>query len=132
MERRDEEVDKGLFDRKLIEGFLEKTEEEKYEIVKQMPLGLQLELLGDAGALDDSHTTISHPHELQKITSQDNRPNWKCSREVSGDKCKNNLSDEHKPFVIGYQCIKGESCKEDDKYAICVKCAIVEGLVTSL
>ena len=33
MERRNEEVDKEPFDRKLIEGFLEKTEEEKYQIV---------------------------------------------------------------------------------------------------
>ena len=82
------------FDEKRLENFADKSLDEKYQIVMDMPLTLQLELLGDAGIFKDEHSTISHKCLLKKYKDIDSKQ-WTCSRKnKEGKKIIVYLNDE--------------------------------------
>ena len=55
MEKRKHKVEKELFDIEQIKGFLQMTDEQRYEVINAMPTTLQLALMDEGGILDDKH-----------------------------------------------------------------------------
>ena len=94
MEKREKKVDKELFDITQIEGFLQMTDEQRYEVINAMPTTLQLALMDEGGILDDKHKTIGHKHKLKKIPVSKESKKWQCISKVSKTKCKNEMTEE--------------------------------------
>ena len=96
------------FDEQRLEDFATKSEDEQYQIVMDMPLTLQLELLGDAGIFEDEHSTISHKCLLKKYKDTDSKQ-WICSRvNKEGRRCMN----DKKENIQGWRC-KKPNCEHE-------------------
>ena len=73
-----------------------------------MPLTLQLDLLGDAGIFEDGHSTISHECLLKKYKDIDSKQ-WICSRvNKEGKRCMN----DKKEMIQGWRC-KKPNCEHE-------------------
>ena len=109
--RKQEELEQ--FDEKRLENFADKSLDEKYQIVMDMPLTLQLELLGDAGIFEDENTTISHKCKLKKYKDIDSKQ-WICSRaNKEGKRCMYDMKDKKdSKYIQGWRCKKPD-CKHE-------------------